>query len=80
MYGQKDQYKYNNNIIGTKTIVYRLKELGSNIKFTEFSEEDMLKAGVRVDENAIYNHFAWVPAYNNEEAIDWLFSQRNNKA
>lgn len=80
MYGQKDQYKYNNNIIGTKTIVYRLKELGSNIKFTEFSEEDMLKAGVRVDENAIYNHFAWVPAYNNEESIDWLFSQRNNKA
>lgn len=39
-----------------------------------------LVAGVRVDENAIYNHFAWVPAYNNEESIDWLFSQRNNKA
>ncbi|AGF59120.1 putative peptidase [Clostridium saccharoperbutylacetonicum] len=76
MYGQKDQYKYNNNIIGTKTLVYRLKELGSNIKFTEYSTEDMLKAGVPVDKNVAYNHFAWVPAFNNQEAINWLFSQK----
>jgi len=76
MYGQKDQYKYNNNIIGTKTLVYRLKELGSNVLFTEYSSKDMLNAGVPVDENVGYNHFAWVPAYNNQNAIDWLFNQK----
>ncbi len=39
----------------------------------------MLKAGVPVNENAIYYHFAWVPAYNNQNAINWLFSQKNNR-
>lgn len=76
MYGQKDQYKYNNNIIGTKTLVYRLKELGSKVKFTEYSSNDMLNAGVPVNENVAYNHFAWVPTYNNQSAINWLFSQK----
>lgn len=76
MYGQKDQYKYNDNIIGTKTLVYRLKELGSNIRFTEYSSQDMLDAGVPVNENVVYNHFSWVPAYNNQEAINWLFNQK----
>ncbi|BCZ48955.1 hypothetical protein psyc5s11_50220 [Clostridium gelidum] len=76
MYGQKDQYKYNNNIIGTKTLVYRLKELGSNVMFTEYSSKDMLNAGVPVNENVVYNHFAWVPTYNNQNAINWLFSQK----
>lgn len=76
MYGQKDQYKYNNNILGTKTLVYRLKELGSNVMFTEYSSKDMLSAGVPVNENVAYNHFAWVPTYNNQNAINWLFSQK----
>ncbi|WP_243156154.1 hypothetical protein [Clostridium sp. C2-6-12] len=76
MYGQKDQYKYNSNIIGTKTLVYRLKELGSNVMFTEYSSKDMLNAGVPVNENAAYNHFAWVPTYNNQNVINWPFSQK----
>lgn len=76
MYGQKDQYKHNNSVIGTKTLVYRLKELGSNVLFTEYSSKDMLKAGVPVNENVAYNHFAWVPAYNNQNAINWLFDQK----
>lgn len=76
MYGQKDQYKHNNSVIGTKTLVYRLKELGSNVLFTEYSPKDMLNAGVPVNENVGYNHFAWVPAYNNQNAINWLFNQK----
>jgi len=36
----------------------------------------MLNAGVPVNENIGYNHFTWVPTYNNQNAINWLFSQK----
>jgi predicted peptidase len=43
-----------------------IKELGGkNVKYTEYPAGTVMPMG----------HFSWVPALQNQEMIDWLFSQ-----
>lgn len=47
-----------------------IKELGGkSIKYTEYKEGQVLPMG----------HFSWVPALQDQEMIEWLFSQSKNK-
>lgn len=53
----------------SRNIVAALQELGSNIKYTEYAR------GVVSPPLAPFLHFSWVPAYNNQRMIEWVFNQ-----
>ncbi|MEJ6952367.1 prolyl oligopeptidase family serine peptidase [Natronospora cellulosivora (SeqCode)] len=53
----------------SRNIVNSLKELGSDIRYTEY------ESGFVSPPLALMPHFSWIPAYNNSEMIEWLFSQ-----
>lgn len=54
-----------------RTLVNELRELGSPIKYTEYEA-----GALDTYPNA---HFSWVPAYENKEAINWLYQHTRNK-
>lgn len=55
---------------GTRDVVSALKAAGSTkINYTEYP------AGFVAMPLAPMAHFAWVPAYQNQEALDWMFKQ-----
>lgn len=62
----------------TSTLAYRaLTELGStSVKQTVYDDEFM--TGLRLYGGLL--HWSWVPAFNDAEMIDWLFSQSKEKA
>jgi len=53
----------------SRSIVRALVEIEGNVKYTEVPKDYLESLG--------YNsHWSWIPAYENEELIDWLFEQR----
>lgn len=57
------------NVEYVRKTVNALKELNARIKYTEYEK------GVVSPPLAPMAHFSWVPAYNNQRMIEWLFSQ-----
>ncbi len=53
----------------SRSVVRRLKEIGGKVKYTEFLWGEMERMGY-------HPHASWIPVYDNEEVIDWLFEQR----
>jgi predicted peptidase len=53
----------------SRNMVNALKKLGSNVKYTEYDK------GVVAPPLAPMAHFSWVPAYNDQDMIEWLFLQ-----
>ena len=51
-----------------RDIITDLLQMGSNVKYTEY-DRGVLSSILPMA------HFAWVPAYENDEMIDWLFTQ-----
>ncbi|ACK41568.1 phospholipase/Carboxylesterase [Dictyoglomus turgidum DSM 6724] len=53
----------------SRSVVKRLVEIGGKVKYTEFLWGEMERMGY-------HPHASWIPVYDNEEVIDWLFEQR----
>jgi len=67
-------FKFTDNAKGTRDVVDALKSVGNTkVKYTEYKVDDAKMQGLPIA------HFSWVSAYNNQEAINWLFENRNNK-
>ncbi|CAM4414410.1 S-layer homology domain-containing protein [Paenibacillus alkaliterrae] len=68
--GEIDLYMPEFMINGTRDMVAALKAIGSTkVKYTEY------EPGYVAMPVAPMAHFSWVPAYNTQEAIDWMFEQ-----
>ena len=53
-----------------RDMVNALRKLGSDVKYTEYDK------GVVAPPLAPFAHFSWVPAYNDQNMIEWLFLQQ----
>ena len=57
------------SMVGTRWLVASLRGAGNeNVNYTEYPEGYL-------DSLGLLSHFAWVPAYGDEEAKEWLFAQ-----
>ncbi|MCX7720031.1 MAG: prolyl oligopeptidase family serine peptidase [Dictyoglomus thermophilum] len=56
----------------SRAVVRRLVEIGGKVKYTEFLWGEMERQGY-------HPHASWIPVYDNEEVIDWLFQQKKSK-
>lgn len=54
---------------GSRSMVRALVDVGGKVKYTEYPKGYMDSIGV-------FPHGSWVPTYENEEVIDWMFEQR----
>ena len=67
-YGYLDQPMFG-SMVGSRTLVESLRGTGNpDVKYTEYPEGYIASLGM-------HPHFSWVPAYQNDEIKEWLFSQ-----
>ena len=52
---------------GSRKMVEALKDVGGNVKYTEYDEASGIK------------HNAWDPCYSNDEVFKWIFAQRRGE-
>lgn len=60
-------------MVGTRRMVEALRSIGGSVRFTEYPAGYIHEKFGVPSEYA--GHFAWEPAYRDEELFEWLFSQ-----
>ena len=66
----------------SRILVKRLAEIGGKVRYTEYEKGFVMRylkqLGLKTDSSELINwvpHSSWIPTYENQEVIEWLFAQ-----